>query len=121
MRTNAVNPGTDPSPDDDAAVEAAMKRVLDAEHEARVRVGRAAATAEAMVEDAGAAARAVAERAERRIGALRLAFEVRAAGAVAALAAQAADADIAHPLTRADVARLEAAVVALAARLTRAG
>ena len=77
-----------PSPAD-AAVEAAISRVLDAELAAHDDVDRATRDAAAIVEDAGATARAIAERTERRIRKLRAAFETRAAREVAAIDAEA--------------------------------
>ena len=104
-------------PDD--TVEAAIARVLDAEHAARDAV-RAADEAEATITEAArATARALAERTERRIGTVRAAFEARAAAEVAAL--DAADAGAPHALTPGDLARLDSAVTALAALLTETG
>lgn len=102
----------------DDAVEAAIARVLDAEHAALDAVAATQDTATAMIEAAGSAGRALAERTERRIGAVRMAFEQHTAAAVAALDATGHDAEARHDLTPDDRARLEAAVVALAAHLT---
>jgi hypothetical protein len=104
------------TPDD--AVEAAIARVLDAEHEARDAVRDAGDAAAAQVEHARAVARAIAERAERRIGAVRARFERKTAAEVAALDAEAADAGTPHELGPDDHARLDAAIAELAARLT---
>jgi hypothetical protein len=71
-----------------------------------------------MIAAARAAARALAERTERRIGAIRAAFERHAVEAVAALDATGHDAEARHDLTTDDEARLDAAVAALAAQLT---
>ena len=57
------------------AVEAAISRVLDAERAAHDDVARATRDAAAIVEDARAIARAIAERTERRIRTLRDSFE----------------------------------------------
>jgi hypothetical protein len=102
------------------AVETAIARVLDAEHAARDAVTQAEITAAALHEQARAAARALAERTERRIRGVRAAFESRAAAEVAALDAAAAEAGLRHDLTPEDLARLEATVATLAARLTAA-
>ena len=102
-------------------VEAAIARVLDAEHGARDAVTQASATAAAMTEEARAAARALAERTERRIRAVRAAFEERAAAEVAALDAAAAEAGVRHELTSDELARVDVAVATLGAELTRFG
>jgi hypothetical protein len=113
MEGNVVRPGHD--------VETAIARVLDAEHAARTAVDEAGVTAVAITEAARAAARALAERTERRIRRVRSAFEQRTATAVAALEAAAAEAAARHELTSDELARLDAAVAALATRLTRGG
>jgi hypothetical protein len=102
----------------DDAVEAAIARVLDAEHAAHDAVAAAQDAAIAMIDAAGEAGRALAERTERRIGAVRMAFERHATDAVVALDATGHDAEARHDLTREDRAWLEAAVDALAAHLT---
>ena len=104
----------------DEAVEAAIARVLDAEHDAHDAVRAAERTAAAMAEAARAAARALAERTERRIRGVRAAFEARTAAEVAALDAAAAEAGARHDLTPDELARLDVAVATLAARLTGA-
>lgn len=101
------------------AVEAAIARVLDAERAAREAVTLAERVAAEMTEDARAAGRALAERTERRIRAVRAAFESRAAAEVAALDAVAAEAGVHRELGRDESARLDAAIAALAARLTQ--
>jgi hypothetical protein len=103
----------------DANVESAIARVLDAEHAARTAVVDAGAAATEMLETARAATRALAERTERRIRAARSAFERRSASAVAALDA-AAEATLHHELGAGDLAHLDVAIAALAARLTGA-
>lgn len=100
------------------AVEAAIARVLYAEHAARAAVATAEETAAAMVEDARAAVRALASRTESRIRAVRTAFEARTGAEVDALDEEAAAADLHHELTRAEAASLDTAVAALAAHLT---
>lgn len=105
----------------DDAVEAAIARVLDAEHAARDAVRDAEQAAAAMTEAARAAARALAERTERRIGGVRSRFEEKTTAEVAALDAAATEALVRHDLTADELARLDAAVAALAAHLTEAG
>jgi hypothetical protein len=105
-------------PAPDAAVDAAIARVLDAEHKARDAVRDGEAEAAAMIELARASARALGERTERRIRGVRAAFEARTSATVAALVAEADAAGAAHELTAADLVRLDAAVAALAALLT---
>jgi hypothetical protein len=106
------------SPDD--AVEAAIARVLDAEHAARDAVRDAEQEAAAMTEAARAAARALADRTERRIGVSRARFERTITARAAALDAAAAEALVRHDPTPDELARLDAAVAVLAARLTGA-
>jgi hypothetical protein len=104
------------APDD--AVEAAIARVLDAEHGAHEAIAATQDAALAMIDAARATARGLAERTERRIGAIRAAFERHATAAVATLDATGHDAEARHDLTSLDQARLGAAVEALAAQLT---
>ena len=99
------------------AVDAAISRVLDAERAAREDVERATREAAALVEDARTTARAVAERAERRIRNLRAAFETRALRDVAAIDAQSLAQDAVRELTPQDLDRLERAVAALSTAL----
>jgi len=101
------------------SVEAAIARVLDAEHAAREAVTEAGDTAAAMIEAARAEGRAITERTERRIRAVRATFEARTGADVAALDAVAIDAGVRHELTQDEIARVDAAVAALAARLTQ--
>jgi hypothetical protein len=108
---------TDRLPPHDA-VEAAIVRVLDAEHAARLAVAATERAAGATIEEARAAARAVALRTEVRLRAVRSAFERRTATEVAALDALAAEAALPHGLDADLLARIDAAVAALAARLT---
>jgi hypothetical protein len=113
--TNPVRPLADD------IVETAIARVLDAEHAARDAARDAEERAAVMTEAARATARDIAERTERRIRAVRAAFEAHAAAEVAALDAEAADATRRHDLTPAELAQLDVAVAALAARLTETG
>jgi hypothetical protein len=103
------------------AVESAIARVLDAERVAQESVKAAEAEAAAITERARALGRAIADRTEWRLRSVRLAFEARAAGEVSMLDAAAAEAGVGHELSGADLARLDAAVATLAARLTDAG
>ena len=102
----------------DSAVETAIAQVLDAEHAAHDAIAAAEDAAAAMIEAARAAARALAERTERRIGAIRSAFERHAVEAVAALDATGHGVEARRDLTADDEAQLDAAVAALAERLT---
>ena len=112
MKRNRVPP--------EDAVEAAIARVLDAEHAAGDAVRDAEQAAVAMTEAARAAARALAERTERRIGGVRARFEQKTVAEVAALDAAAAEAGTRHDLTPEELARLDSAIAVLAARLTEA-
>ena len=100
------------------AIEAAIARVLDAEHAARAAVRDAEQAAADMTEAARATARAIAERTERHIGAARARFEQKTTAEVAALDAEAAEVLVPHDLTTDELARLDAAIDALAAQLT---
>lgn len=100
------------------AVEAAIARVLDAEHAAREAVRAAEEAAAVMTEAARATARGIAERTERRIGAARARFEQKTSVEVAALDAKAAETLVPHDLTAEELARLDAAIATLATRLT---
>ncbi len=102
-------------------VEAAISRVLDAERAAHDDVARATRDAAAIVEDARAIARAIAERTERRIRTLRDSFERRTARQVAAIDTQALAQDAMRELAPDDLDRLDRAVVALANELTAGG
>jgi SLT domain-containing protein len=104
-----------PAPD---SVERAIARVLDAERAARDDIRRAEGDAAASIEQARAAARAIAERVERRLRRVRTTFETRAADEVARLDAAALEAAQLHELTPADLDRVDAAIASLAARLT---
>ncbi|MFO1324424.1 MAG: hypothetical protein U1F15_10195 [Burkholderiales bacterium] len=107
-----------PPPSADAAVEAAIERVLSAERQARDAVEQAARDAAALADAARADARAVAERTDRRIRNLRATFATRAEREIAALDAEAALQDAARELSAADLERLAQAVDALARDLT---
>jgi vacuolar-type H+-ATPase subunit H len=105
-----------PSPTD-AAVEAAISQVLEAERAANEDVERATPEAAAIVEGARAQARAIAERTERRLRGLRAAFEARSARELAAIDEQALAQDTVRELTNEDLARLERAVAVLSGEL----
>lgn len=102
----------------DAAVEAAIAQVLDAEHAARDAVREAEEAAAAMTEAARAAARELAARTERRIGGVRARFEQKTSAEVATLDAEAAAASAPHDLSTEELARLDVAVAELARQLT---
>jgi hypothetical protein len=102
----------------EAAVEAAIARVLNAERDAREAVAQATRDAAAMNENARGVARALAERTERRIRAVRAAFEATVAVEVAAIDAEATAQDASGPLSTNDLERLERTIAALAAELT---
>jgi len=103
------------------AVDAAIARVLDAERDARESVAQAGATAEAMLEAARSSVRALNARTERRIRGVRAAFEEGATREIAALDATAAEVGHERALGAAELARIDAAVEALAANLTESG
>ena len=102
----------------DNAVEAAITRVLDAEAAARDAIVHARNEALEIAEQARARARRLALHRDERIRSVRAAFERKVAADVAALEAEAAALDARHDLAPAEIARLERAVAALAARLT---
>ncbi len=102
----------------DATAEAAINRVLSAERDAREAIAQATREADTMNESARAAARALGERTERRIRALRAAFAARLAAEVDAIDVQAAAQDAGQPLSADELDHLERAVAALAAELT---
>ena len=104
--------------DDNALVEQAIARVLDAERSARDSIAEAETEAAAIAERARASARAVGERALRRIVTIRARFEQRIGAEVAALDAAAAGLASPHFVNEADGATVERAVAALAAELT---
>ena len=119
-RTDAAMTTTDLIPPA-AVVDAAIARVLDAEHAARAAVAEAGETAAAMTEAARAAARELAARTERRILGVRAAFEEQASAAVAALDATAAATSVRREFTPDELARVAAAVATLAGLLTESG
>jgi hypothetical protein len=105
--------------DDNALVEQAIARVLEAERAARIAVAEAQSEAAAMADRARAAARAIGERTERRIIRIRARFEERIAAEVAALERAAAGLNVNSAFEQADRAPLARAVAMLAAELTR--
>jgi len=102
----------------DAAIEAAIGLVLATERAANDAVEQAARDAATQVEEARGRARAIEERTERRIRALRAAFAARAERVIAELDAQAAAQDAAGPPSSDDLARVASAARALAIDLT---
>jgi hypothetical protein len=102
----------------EAAIEAAIARVLAAERDAREAVERATRNADALNEKARADARALADRTERRIRSVRAAYERKVTEEIAAIDAQAASQDVLQALSPDDGRRLERALQALAAELT---
>jgi hypothetical protein len=99
-------------------VEAAIARVLASERAARDAVARARDEAVGMTEASRAAARALHERTERRIRALHAAFDRKVSAELAALEAEAAGLVRHEELSAGEQARVERAVVVLAAELT---
>ena len=102
----------------DDTVEAAITRVLTAEVAARDAVTRARREAVEIAEQARETARRLVVHTDRRIRAVRAAFDAKGTTAVAALEAQAVALGVPHELTPAEVARVEQAVAALAGALT---
>lgn len=97
--------------------QAAIAEVLGAERDARDAIGRARLEVNVIDEAARGAARAVADRTERRVRAVVGAFERQLSRQLAAIDAQASQLDIAQPLTRDETAALQRAVQALAQSL----
>jgi hypothetical protein len=100
------------------AVEAAIAQVLAAENAARAAVARARVEAAEIAEQARETARHLGLHTDRRLRAVRAAFDARGAAEVAVLEAQAAALGAAHDLTPAEVLRVERAVAALARAMT---
>jgi len=107
-----------PQPLPDAAIEAAITHVLDAESAARADVERARGEATEIAERARERARRLAVHADGRIHRLRAAFAATVAAEVAALEAEADALGAAHVLTPAEIERVEQAVAALAGDMT---
>jgi len=104
--------------EEDLAIEAAIAQVLAAERDADVAVAQCRLDAAAMIEQAHADARALAQRTERRIGRIRAAFEASTAREVARLDAESAQLDVRHELTSDEIADVVSAVAVVAAELT---
>ena len=102
----------------DAAIEAAITRVLDAETAARADVVRARGEAAEIAEHARDRARRIAVHADRRIHRLRAAFAARVSAEVADLEAEADALGAAHVVTPEEIERVEQAVAALARDMT---
>jgi hypothetical protein len=100
------------------AVEASIARVLDAEAAAVDAVARARDEALAIAERAREQVRRLGLRTDRRLHAVRAAFEVRAAAEVATLAAETAALDAIHELTPEEISQVERAANATAAAMT---
>ena len=103
-----------------SVVDEAIARVVAAEADAAAAVAQAQAEADAMVEQARSAARAIEACTERRIAAARARFERHVVEQVAALDAQAAALDTDHEPNADDLAAIERAARAMAAKLTGA-
>ena len=116
-RTLAVTP-YNPKLQSNDAVEAAISRVLAAENAARDAVVRARREAADLAEQAREMTRRLGLHTDRRLRAVRAAFDARGMAEVAALEDQAAALDAAHEVTPAEVARVERAVAALARAMT---
>src|SRR5512137_2560525 len=108
----------DAHPVADAVVDDAIARVLAAERAARESVAAVERQCAARVDDARAAARAIDERAERRIRAARERFEANVAREVEDLQAQADSLAAPRAPSEADARAVDAAVATLAAILT---
>lgn len=108
-----VESGADECSLNDAA-QAAIAEVLAAERDARDTIGRARLEVNGIDEAARAAARAVAERTERRVRAVADAFGRQLSRRLAEIDAEATQLDIAQPLGGDETAALQRAVGALA-------
>ena len=102
----------------EALSDAAIGRVLDAERAAREAVAEATREADRIVEQAHVTARAVAERAQRRITRIRAAFEAAATREIERLDAADAREEGVRELDDEDRARLARAIDALCDELT---
>jgi hypothetical protein len=102
----------------ESAVEAAIKRVLDAEQAARESIATSRTEAAQVAERARAVARALAQRTHQRIRRLRAAFESHLEAEVGAIEAQALALAADDEPGAADLERVERAVASLAAQLT---
>ena len=102
------------------AVEAAIARVQESEAAARATDAGARAEATAIAERARESVRRLAMHTDRRIHRIRAAFAATTTAEVEGLEAQAAALGVATGLTPAEVARVDAAVAALARALTEA-
>jgi len=100
------------------AVEAAIARVLAAETAARAAVAAAQQDATAQAEATRATIRALTQRTQVRIAAVRVRFARETGAQVDALAAEALRVAHGAPLAGAELATLETALAMLAAELT---
>ena len=103
-------------PDD--AIEASITRVLDAEAAALDAVAHARVEALAIAEQAREQVRRLGVNTDRRMHAVRAAFEARVAAEVASLAAQTSALEAIHDLTPEEIGSVERAVGATALALT---
>jgi hypothetical protein len=99
------------------AIDQAIARVLAAEEAAQWSVARAATEAAQLREGARETARAIAQRTERRVRAVRARYEDRIASRVAALDGE-LPAPTRHVVDAEQTARLERALAFVAAELT---
>lgn len=107
-----------PTAQSDAAVEAAIAKVLAAERAAGDTVARANTDAAAIADRARERARAIAQRTERRMERVRAAFDAATRAALADIATAVEITDHRELATSTDRSRLVAAVAALASTLT---
>jgi RecG-like helicase len=99
-------------------IEAGIRRVLDAEREARESISRCEQEAARIVEQARHRAHRIAQRTDSRISAVRIQYENKIARQLATLRETAERQDESLAPGRAALERLEQAVAELAARLT---
>lgn len=99
------------------AADLAIARVLDAEQQALRSIEQARAETDAIAEQARRSAQSITERAERRILRVTQGFERAVAARLAELDAEGAALAQVPPLTAAERAVLQAAVVALARQI----
>lgn len=101
-----------------SATDAAIALVMDAERAAHQSIIEAEAEATAMAERMRVSIRALDERTERRVRAVRAAFEQRTVAAVATLDREDPIVSGGQPLTKTDLALVQSAVDVLARSLT---
>lgn len=101
-----------------SVADAAIALVIDAERAAHQSVADAEAEATAIAERMRVSVRALDERTERRVRAIRAVFEQRTIAAVAALDREDPMLSVGQPLTESDLALVQSAVDVLARALT---